>query len=118
MPDDRGKVLQKGLNLFIPVFAIHHDPMIYPEPDKFIPERFSPEQIMARHSAAFLPFGEGPRNCIGQRFAMMKIRVAMAALLMSFQIKPCNKSIIPLEYNAKIFTLSPVGGIWLKLERI
>lgn len=118
IPDDRYRVLQKGLNVFIPVFAIHHDPTIYPEPEKFLPDRFSPEQTKLRHSAAFLPFGEGPRNCIGLRFAMMQIRVAMAALLMAYKIKPCSKSIVPLVYNAKSFILSPEGGMWVKLEKL
>lgn len=58
-------VVSKGTTLVIPVLGIHRDPNIYPEPEKFIPERFSEEQIRDRHQYSYLPFGEGPRICIG-----------------------------------------------------
>lgn len=51
----------------IPVYAIHHDADIYPEPDKFNPDRMSEEEKHNRHSMAFLAFGNGSRNCIGER---------------------------------------------------
>lgn len=50
----------------IPTHAIHHDPEIYPDPYRFDPERFNDENIKSRHTYAFLPFGEGPRVCIGK----------------------------------------------------
>ena len=56
----------KGTSIFIPVYSIHHDEDLYPEPDKFDPERFDPEMEKARHSMNYLPFGDGPRNCIGK----------------------------------------------------
>lgn len=81
-------------------------------------QRFSPEQSKDRSNVAFLPFGEGPRNCIGLRFGMMQIRVALATLLMSFKITKCSKTILPMNYNPKSFILSPDGGMWAKLEKI
>lgn len=64
---DSDVVLPKGRSVMIPVHAIHHDPEIYPQPEKFDPERFSVEEKAKRHQFSYLPFGEGPRICIGMR---------------------------------------------------
>jgi len=65
IPDTTAE-LEKGVRVIIPIYAIHHDPCYYPEPDRFDPERFSDEAKSSRPHFTFLPFGEGPRNCIGK----------------------------------------------------
>jgi len=60
--------LEKGTQVIIPVEALQHDPQYFPEPDKFDPERFSEETKSGRHHYVYLPFGEGPRICIGKYF--------------------------------------------------
>jgi cytochrome P450 family 6 len=59
-------VLEKGITVVIPVVALHHDPKYYPEPDRFDPERFNEGEKQKRHHYVYLPFGEGPRICIGK----------------------------------------------------
>lgn len=65
---DSDLVLEKGSKVIIPLYSLHHDPKHYSEPYEFKPERFTPEESKERHPFVFLPFGEGPRNCIGRVF--------------------------------------------------
>jgi cytochrome P450 family 6 len=58
-------ILEKGTEVAIPTEAIHHDPQYYDDPERFDPERFSEEAKSKRHHYVYLPFGEGPRICIG-----------------------------------------------------
>jgi cytochrome P450 family 6 len=64
VPDDT-LVIEKGTKVLIPVHALHHDPEFYPDPQAFDPERFTPEEKAKRPSGTYLPFGDGPRICIG-----------------------------------------------------
>jgi len=58
--------IPKGQDIWIPIYAIQRDPDIYPKPDVFDPERFSDEVAQIKHPMFYLPFGDGPRNCIGK----------------------------------------------------
>lgn len=60
--------IEKGTAVVIPTYGLQTDPQYYPDPEKFDPERFSKEEIAKRHPYTYLPFGEGPRNCIGKYF--------------------------------------------------
>jgi len=61
-------VLKKGEGVLIPILGLHHDPEFYPQPEKFNPERFSPKNKNKINPYAFLAFGQGPRNCIGELY--------------------------------------------------
>jgi cytochrome P450 len=78
-----GITIPKDSLVHIPVYAMHRDPDNFPNPDDFKPERFLAENI-AHHSYAYLPFGAGPRNCIGMRLAQMEVKVALVKLVTSF----------------------------------
>lgn len=67
---DSNIFLNPGDRIFIPVHGLHHDEKYYPEPEKFDPERFSEENVSKRNPYTFLPFGEGPRVCIGEIFSL------------------------------------------------
>ncbi|KAH8401698.1 hypothetical protein KR009_007401, partial [Drosophila setifemur] len=111
--------IEEGTGVVVPTLAIHYDPEFYPEPEKFIPERFDEDQIQQRPACTFLPFGEGPRNCIGLRFGKMQVVVGMSLLIhnFKFEVHP-SKTQIPLKYRNDDILLSAEGGIHLKVTRI
>lgn len=104
--------------VWIPVYGIHHDPEIYPNPEIFDPNRFSPEEVKLRPSGSFLAFGDGPRNCIGLRFGMLQARIGLVKLISSFKFSKCDKTDIPLEFSVKNVVLSPKNGLWLNVNAL
>ncbi|XP_055623801.1 cytochrome P450 6a9-like [Toxorhynchites rutilus septentrionalis] len=113
---DSDVVIPKGMKVQIPVFAIHRDEQYYPNPEVFDPDRFCPDEVVKRHICSFLPFGEGPRACIGLRFGMMQSRVGLATILSNFKFNICPKTAVPLQYSASANVLQPKEGLWLKVE--
>ncbi|XP_039435842.1 probable cytochrome P450 6a17 [Culex pipiens pallens] len=115
---DMNVTLPKGHRVMLPIYAIHHDPEYYPVPDQYDPERFKPAAVAARHQMAFVPFGEGPRVCIGQRFGMMQARVGLAYLLKNFRFRLSEKTSVPLKILASSTVLATQGGLWLHIEKL
>ncbi|XP_005102455.1 cytochrome P450 4F22 [Aplysia californica] len=81
------EVIPEGTTVSVVVYNCHHNPSVWEDSMKFDPERFSPENVQGRDSYAFIPFSAGPRNCIGQNFAMDEIKIILARLLSKFSIK-------------------------------
>ncbi|CAG7729180.1 unnamed protein product [Allacma fusca] len=111
---DSDVTVEKDILVAIPVYAIHHDPEYYPDPEKFIPSRFTKENISKRHPFAYQPFGHGPRNCIGNRFALSETKVAVAQLILNFKLEPCKKTVIPIVL-ANQGPLKPEDNICMKV---
>ncbi|XP_065207592.1 probable cytochrome P450 6a14 [Planococcus citri] len=102
----------------IPVYSIHHDWKYYPNPEKFDPERFNAENKLSRMNGTYIPFGDGPRYCIGKRFAYMEMKAALADIMTKYEFSPCNKTQIPLSYKHGSILMSPKNGIWLNISKI
>lgn len=110
--------IPKGTFLIVPTYALQHDPDHYPDPDRFDPERFNETNRASRHPFVYLPFGEGPRNCIGMRFGLMQIRVGLITMLREFRVLPGVNTPVPLELDVTSNMPMPKGGVPLLVERI
>ncbi|XP_074014335.1 cytochrome P450 3A12-like [Numenius arquata] len=109
-----GVTIPKGVVVMIPVYVLHRDPECWPEPEEFRPERFSKESKESIDPYTFLPFGAGPRNCIGMRFALLTLKVAVVVLLQNFSFRTCKDTPIPLVLDTKGF-VQPKQPIVLKM---
>ncbi|XP_039310901.1 probable cytochrome P450 6a17 isoform X2 [Solenopsis invicta] len=110
--------ISKETIVIIPVLGLHRDPTIYPDPDKFDPERFTKANKATRHSFAYLPFGQGPRMCMGMKLAFLQIKMGLAKLLLKYKFKPHPKTSIPLTLDkTSVLIIVPKGGIHLTIEQ-
>ena len=89
-----GIKIKKGQVIGVPIYALHHNPELYPNPEEFDPERFNDENKKTRDNVAYLPFGAGPRNCIGMRFALIEIKLLLASLLSKYRFVTCDKTVV------------------------
>ncbi|GBM26736.1 Cytochrome P450 3A25 [Araneus ventricosus] len=89
---DTGILIPKGMILSIPVVAMHRDSNLWPDPERFDPDRFTTEAKTERDPYSYLPFGAGPRNCVGMRFALMQIKVCLALIIANFKINRCSET--------------------------
>ena len=112
-----GISIPKGIEIVIPFYALHHDPDAWPEAEKFDPERFRGPAKDTRHPYQFLPFGAGPRNCIGMRFALMEIKIALVKILTKYKFVRSPETQVPLVMHAGN-TLFPRDGVHLRVETI
>ncbi|XP_040078399.1 cytochrome P450 3A18 [Ixodes scapularis] len=110
-----GQFIPAGANVTLPVWHLHHSAEHWPDPLKFDPERFN-EDKGKPHVGAYLPFGLGPRACIGKRFAMLELKATVCKVLRSFRVVQCEETQDPLKVVVPNATAYPKDGVKLKLE--
>ncbi|GAB6028359.1 hypothetical protein CHUAL_002527 [Chamberlinius hualienensis] len=108
--------IQKGTIVSIPIHAIHWDEKNYPNPEKFDPERFNPDNKKAINPYTYLPFGIGPRNCIGMRFALMEAKYILAHLIHQFKFVECPETKVPLQFSLNMGSIGSQAGAWIRFE--
>jgi cytochrome P450 len=105
--------IPKGGIVFIAPYIYHRDPRFWDAPDTFDPERFTEARSADRHKYAYLPFGAGPRKCIGNSFALMEAQLILATLLQRAKLLPQpGYTVIP----DAAFTLRVSGGLPMRVE--
>uniref|UniRef100_UPI00398F18C7 cytochrome P450 4T8 isoform X2 n=1 Tax=Pristiophorus japonicus TaxID=55135 RepID=UPI00398F18C7 len=110
-----GRKLPEGCLVGVSIYCIHMNSMIWDNPEVFDPLRFSPENSMNRNPHAFIPFSAGPRNCIGQHFAMNEMKVAVALILSRFELE-IDETKRPLKIPELV--LRSKNGIYLKIKKL
>ena len=115
--DLSGIHIPAGTEVVIPIYALHHDPDAWKDPEKFDPERFRGARKDTHHLFQFLPFGGGPRNCIGMRFALLEIKIALVKILSKYKFVRSAKTQVPLMLHAG-GALSAKGGVLVIVESL
>lgn len=113
-----GALMPKGTYVVIPALAFHRDPNLFAQPEKFDPDRFSEARKHEIKPYSFLPFGEGPRICIGLKFGMLQTKLGLAMLLRQFHFDICKQTKIPLDIDSVSLLHIPKGGVWLRVTEL
>ncbi|KAM9362463.1 cytochrome P450 3A40-like [Symphorus nematophorus] len=109
-----GLVIPKDMVVMVPTWPLHRDPSIWSDPEEFKPERFSKENKESIDPYTYMPFGAGPRNCIGMRFALVMMKLAVVEVLQRYSFSVCEETEVPLELDIQGL-LMPKRPIKLKL---
>lgn len=110
-------VIERGTLTLIPVLGLHYDEEYYPNPEEFNPERFSEENKKKIPPFAYMPFGEGPRICIGLRFGLLQAKVGLCALLRNFEFRVSSKTGV-VEINKSAFLIATKKPIYLEYSKV
>lgn len=108
-----GREIRPGEILFLAIYALHRHEMFWDRPNDFDPDNFAPERVKARHRYLHLPFGAGPRVCVGANFAMMQAQIILATLLARYRFTREDR---PAPVPVMSMTVRPEGGVWLKTQ--
>ncbi|XP_054738216.1 cytochrome P450 6g1-like [Anastrepha obliqua] len=104
-----------GMAVYVPIFGLQRDPKYWPNPDIFDPERFSPEKKKLHKPMTYIPFGNGPRNCIGGRMGLLQTKVGLVHILKNHYVEVCDKTPAQITFDPLSLLLHNKGGIYLNV---
>lgn len=109
-----GLKIATGSSILLPISSLQKDPAYFPDPLSFNPDRFETSPL----PGTYFPFGEGPRMCIGMRFAQLEMKYAIAKLLKSYDFKLSERTKTPIEFKAREFLCTPKDGVMFYVTKI
>ena len=111
--------IEKGIDLIIPVWSFQRDENVFDDPNTFRPDRFKCGVKKYQDEGAFLAFGDGPRKCIGMRFATANLKRAIVEIVRNFIITVDSRTMEPIQLDPKDFLITIAkGGLWLNFKKI
>lgn len=111
-------VIPSGCGVVISSYAIHHDEDHYPNPESFNPERFKDGAQKFIDKGVFLPFGLGPRKCLGIHYANVQIKAVVVEIIRNFKIKVNSNTRTDNKLEGISYVAALDGGVWLDFEPI
>ncbi|XP_050514947.1 cytochrome P450 6j1-like [Diabrotica virgifera virgifera] len=110
-------VIEKGMIVYIPLFAIMRDSKYFPNPEQFDPDRFADNNYNS-DGLVYFPFGEGPKACIGKRLGLLAVASCLSHILLNFNIEKCENTPDPVEFEKKSFALQSKCGLPITFSRL
>jgi cytochrome P450 len=109
-----GREMRPNDIVFLPIWALHRHELLWEQPERFRPDRFDPDSSAKLNKYQFLPFGAGPRVCVGADFAMMQAQIILATILQTFEFAPGT----PAPQPIMMMTVRPEPGVFLNVRRL
>lgn len=141
-------VIEQGTLVYVSLLGLHYDSKYFVEPETYDPERFSTENKQKLPSCAYMPFGEGPRNCVGKnwplkltrlrisprnapltgpiihqhvtgfRFGQLQSKLGIMKIILNHEVTPCSRTVTPIRFDPKGLLLASEDCIFLNARRI
>uniref|UniRef100_A0AC11B0L7 Thromboxane A synthase 1 n=1 Tax=Ovis aries TaxID=9940 RepID=A0AC11B0L7_SHEEP len=109
-----GQRIPAGAVLETAVGALHYNPEHWPNPENFNPERFTAEAQQRQQPYTYLPFGAGPRSCLGVRLGLLELKLTLLHVLRKFRFEACPETQVPLQLESKS-ALGPKNGVYIRI---
>ncbi|KAF7285756.1 cytochrome P450 6k1-like isoform X2 [Rhynchophorus ferrugineus] len=109
-------VIKKGQIIFVPLLGLHYDSKYFPDPEKFDPERFQNMSNFNNDGFSYIPFGAGPKNCIGARFGLLSLKIGLSTIMSKYELCPSSHTPSKMQFEPKHVFLQSAKGTALEFR--
>ncbi|XP_024880970.1 cytochrome P450 6k1-like, partial [Temnothorax curvispinosus] len=110
-------VIEEDIPVYISILGLHYDSEYFPNPDIFDPEQFKKRNKRERPSGVYLPFGGGSHECIGQRFGLLQIKLALLMILSKYEVESCEETSVKIDPRV-LMTLPLNNVLYLNVRKL